>query len=85
MDPVGPVRQRATAAAAAAAMSHSSQALHREDMDHNLAFTESTVLLIPGVPMMSVRDALYDVMFDPGNAYGVKREEILVDIVHVGD
>uniref|UniRef100_A0A383VWI2 SGNH hydrolase-type esterase domain-containing protein n=1 Tax=Tetradesmus obliquus TaxID=3088 RepID=A0A383VWI2_TETOB len=38
-----------------------------------------------GVPMMSVRDALYDVMFDPDNAYGVKREEILVDIVHVGD
>jgi hypothetical protein len=43
------------------------------------------LLLPPGVPMMSVRDAMYDVMFDADNSYGVKREEILVDIVHVGD
>jgi hypothetical protein len=43
------------------------------------------LLLLPGVPMMSVRDAMYDVMFDADNAYGVKRKEILVDIVHVGD
>jgi hypothetical protein len=43
------------------------------------------LLLPPGVPMMSVRDAMYDVMFDADNTYGVKREEILVDIVHVGD
>lgn len=32
--------------------------------------------------MMSVRDALYDVMFDDNNPYGVNRSEILVDIVH---
>lgn len=38
-----------------------------------------------GVPMMSVRDALYDVMFDADNEYGVNRSAILVDIVHVGD
>ncbi|KAI8472193.1 MAG: hypothetical protein J3K34DRAFT_519954 [Monoraphidium minutum] len=38
-----------------------------------------------GVPMMSVRDALYDVMFDPDNPYGLNRTQILVDIVHVSD
>lgn len=38
-----------------------------------------------GIPMMSVRDALYDVMFDPENPYKVNRTAILVDIVHVGD
>jgi len=38
-----------------------------------------------GVPVMSVRDAMYDVMFDPDNSYGVNRSAILVDIVHVGD
>ncbi|KAF8064555.1 pbpX [Scenedesmus sp. PABB004] len=38
-----------------------------------------------GMPVMSVRDALYDVMFDANNAYGVNRSAILVDIVHVGD
>lgn len=32
--------------------------------------------------MMSVRDSLYDVMFDGNNPYGVNRSEILVDIVH---
>lgn len=38
-----------------------------------------------GIPIMSVRDAMYDVMFDPANPYGVNRSQILVDIVHVGD
>eukprot|EP00878_Enallax_costatus_P008946 GHUV01009354.1.p1 GENE.GHUV01009354.1~~GHUV01009354.1.p1 ORF type:complete len:410 (+),score=40.39 GHUV01009354.1:593-1822(+) len=38
-----------------------------------------------GVPMMSVRDAMYDEMFEPHNSYGVDRSKILVDIVHVGD
>lgn len=38
-----------------------------------------------GVPIMSVRDAMYDEMFDPDNLYGVDRSKILVDIVHVGD
>ncbi|KIY98609.1 hypothetical protein MNEG_9351 [Monoraphidium neglectum] len=38
-----------------------------------------------GIPMMSVRDSLYDVMFDPGNHYRINRSEILVDIVHVSD
>jgi len=32
--------------------------------------------------MMSVRDALYDVMFDDANPYKVNRSEVLVDIVH---
>lgn len=32
--------------------------------------------------MMSVRDSLYDVMFDANNPYGLNRSEILVDIVH---
>jgi hypothetical protein len=35
--------------------------------------------------MMSVRDALYDAMFDEGNRWGIDRAAILVDIVHVGD
>jgi hypothetical protein len=35
--------------------------------------------------MMSVRDALYDAMFDDSNPHGVNRTRILVDIVHVGD
>jgi hypothetical protein len=34
--------------------------------------------------MMSVRDALYDVMFDESNPYGLNRTNILVDIVHGG-
>jgi hypothetical protein len=34
--------------------------------------------------MMSVRDALYDIMFDDENPYRVNRSEILVDIVHGG-
>jgi hypothetical protein len=34
--------------------------------------------------MMSVRDALYDIMFDDANPYRVNRSEILVDIVHGG-
>jgi hypothetical protein len=38
-----------------------------------------------GVPFMSVRDALYDAMWDPSNPHGVKMSEILVDIVHPGD
>eukprot|EP00877_Chromochloris_zofingiensis_P014366 jgi/Chrzof1/9183/Cz03g39010.t1 len=38
-----------------------------------------------GIPMMSVRDAMYDVMFNPDNPYKVNHTEILVDIVHVGD
>jgi hypothetical protein len=38
-----------------------------------------------GIPMMSVRDAMYDAMFDDSNPYGIKRDKILVDIVHVGD
>lgn len=35
--------------------------------------------------MMSVRDSLYDVMYDAGNPYGLNRSEILVDIVHGGN
>lgn len=38
-----------------------------------------------GVPMMSVRDAMYDAMFDDDNPWGIKRSKILVDIVHVGE
>lgn len=35
--------------------------------------------------MMSVRDAMYDAMFDDTNPWGIQRSRILVDIVHVGD
>lgn len=35
--------------------------------------------------MMSVRDAMYDAMFDDNNPYGINRSSVLVDIVHVGD
>lgn len=35
--------------------------------------------------MMSVRDAMYDAMFDDNNPWGISRSNILVDIVHVGD
>lgn len=35
--------------------------------------------------MMSVRDALYDSMFDANNPHGINRSRILVDVVHVGD
>ena len=34
--------------------------------------------------MMSVRDALFDVMFDDENPYGINRTAVLVDIVHGG-
>lgn len=42
-------------------------------------------VLAAGVPMMSVRDAMYDAMFNDSNPYGIQRSRILVDIVHVGD
>lgn len=42
-------------------------------------------VMTAGVPMMSVRDAMYDAMFDDNNFYGINRSKILVDIVHVGD
>lgn len=34
--------------------------------------------------MMSVRDAMYDAMFDQDNPFGLNRSAILVDIVHGG-
>jgi hypothetical protein len=37
-----------------------------------------------GIPFMSVRDALYDAMWDPLNPHGVKMSQLLVDAVHVG-
>jgi lysophospholipase L1-like esterase len=38
-----------------------------------------------GVPFLSVRDALYDAMWDPASPHGVNRSQLLVDHVHVSD
>eukprot|EP00879_Flechtneria_rotunda_P005860 GHRR01006166.1.p1 GENE.GHRR01006166.1~~GHRR01006166.1.p1 ORF type:complete len:523 (+),score=78.66 GHRR01006166.1:141-1571(+) len=38
-----------------------------------------------GIPMMSVRDSLYNAMFDRDNMYGINQSRILVDMVHVGN
>ena len=37
------------------------------------------------MPMMSVRDAMFDIMLEPDNPYGIDQKEMLVDVVHVSD
>jgi lysophospholipase L1-like esterase len=37
------------------------------------------------IPFMSIRDAMYDAMWDPANPHGVNMSQLLVDNVHVGD
>jgi hypothetical protein len=46
---------------------------------------QSVVAKRYSVPFMSVRDALYDAMWDPSNPHGINTSQILGDHVHVTD